>query len=378
MAPAAAGTWDARFAGVVDALRENAASRGELGAAVAVSLDGRIVVDAWIGWADEQRTRPWTADTLVDVFSVGKAMAALCVVGLASRGQVDLDAPVRRYWPELTADATVAQLLSHQAGLPAVRETLHDTAMYDWSLMTSALAAQEPWWEPGTAHGYHVMTFGFLVGELVRRVCDESLGTWFSREIAAVLDADVGYGVGPADRARTADYLWTPETTAPPPAAREPAAGWLRTMREKAYFNPLAASGLGTVNTGAWRDAEMPSTNLHASARGVARVYAALAAGGGSLVDAETLARATAPVSDGHDLIHGRRSRFGLGFQLTQPDRPLGPHAGSFGHFGVGGSLGFADPEAGLAFGYVMNRGGPRWQNPRNRALIDAVYDALG
>lgn len=363
-----AGRWDPRFSGVVETLRENVASRGELGAAVALHVDGRVVVDIWTGWEE---------DTLVDVFSVGKAMAALCVVSLASRGQIDLDAPVRGHWPELTADATVAQLLSHQAGLPAIARTLPDDAMYDWELMTSSLAAQEPWWEPGTAHGYHVMTYGFLVGELVRRVTGETLKTWFDREIARPLDADIGYGVKPADRGRTADYEFTAETTAPSAVPQTAVDERTRTMRERAYCNPLAASGIGTVNTDAWRDAEMPSTNLHATARGVARVYEELAAGGGSLLDAETLKRATAPVSDGEDLIHGRLSRFGLGFQLTQPDRQLGPNPRSFGHFGVGGSLGFADPDAGLAFGYVMNRGGPRWQNPRNRALIDAVYASL-
>jgi CubicO group peptidase (beta-lactamase class C family) len=363
-----AGTWDPRFSGVADALRENVASRGELGAAVAVSVDGRLVVDVWTGWAE---------NTLVDVFSVGKAMAALCVLRLAGRGQVDLDAPVRRHWPELTADATVAQVLSHQAGLPAVGDQLPGDAMYDWELMTSAIAAQEPWWEPGTAHGYHVMTFGFLVGELVRRVTGERLRDWFSREIANPLEADLAFGVRPADRGRTADYLFTEETTDPSGGPPRPVDERRRTMIANAYFNPPGISGLGTVNTDAWRDAEMPSTNLHATARGVARVLEQLAAGGGSLLDGETLARATAPVSDGDDLILGRPSRFGLGFQLTEPERPLGPNPGSFGHFGVGGSLGFADPGAGIAFAYVMDRGGPRWRNPRQRALIDAVYEAL-
>jgi len=148
-------------------------------------------------------------------------------------------------------------------------------------------------------------------------------------------------------------------------------------LRERAYLNPPGATGLGTVNTAAWQDAELPSENLHADARGIARMYAALVGDGRSILDSDVLRQATTGPAAGEDLVLGRPSRFGLGFQLSQPERPLGPNAGSFGHFGAGGSLGFADPQARVAFAYVMNRGGPQWQDPRNRALIDAVYDSL-
>jgi CubicO group peptidase (beta-lactamase class C family) len=368
-----AGTCDARFAPVRDALRENFAERGELGAAVTVILDGRVVVDLWGGWADGERTRPWRHDTVVGVFSVGKALAALCVLMLAARGRLRLDAPVARYWPEFVArDVTVRHVLSHQAGLPAIDTMLADGALFDWTAVTGALAEQEPWWTPGSAHGYHVHTFGFLTGELVRRLTGDSIGTFMRREVAEPLGADVRFGLAPADRWRRAEYLFTRETTArphPSPIIDER----LRRLRERAYFNPPGATGLGTVNTAPWLDAELPSSNLHASARGIARAYAGMR----DLLDADTLDAAIAEAACGEDLVLGRSSRFGLGFQLTQPERPLGPNPRSFGHFGAGGALGFADPDAGVAFGYAMNRGGPRWQNPRNRALIDAVYTVL-
>jgi CubicO group peptidase (beta-lactamase class C family) len=375
--PEICGTCDARFGAVRTALVRNFREHGEVGAAVAITLEGRPVVDLWAGWADRARTRPWRQDTLVNVFSVGKAMAALSLLILVERGSVDLDAPVARYWPEFAArgkaEVTVRMVLSHRAGVPAIRRPLPPLAMYEWDLMTSALAAEEPWWEPGRRHGYHVNTFGFLVGELLRRVRGESLGAFFRREVAGPLAADFHFGTGPEHDARIADYLFE---DAPPESAD--ADDERQLLLHRVYFNPPGVSGVGTVNTRAWRAAEMPSTNGHATARAVARIYGALACGGAvdgtRIVAAETLAGAVAEASAGPDAVLGRPSRFGLGFQLTQPERPLGTSPRSFGHFGAGGSLGFADPDRRLAFAYTMNQAGPRWQNPRNRALIDAVY----
>lgn len=375
------GSCDARFAPVRDALAENFRHHDELGAAVALTLDGRLVVDLWAGWADESRTRAWARDTLVDVFSVGKAMAALSLLVLVDRGQVELEAPVARYWPEFAAGGkgaiTIRTLLAHRAGLPAIRQLLPDLAMYDWGLMTAALAAEEPWWEPASRHGYHVNTFGFLVGEIVRRVGGRSFADFFRREIAGPLEADMHFGIGPEEDERTADYVF--DFASEPPAM--PADDARRFLLHRVYANPPGLSGDGTVNTRAWRAAQIPSTNGHATARGVARLFSALgglgAVDGVRLVRTETLEHAIEEASSGPDFVLGRPSRFGLGFQLTQPERPLGPNPRSFGHFGAGGSLGFADPDARLAFGYTMNRAGPRWQNPRNRALIDAVYASL-
>lgn len=372
------------------ALADNFRDRDELGAAVAVAIEGKLVVDMWAGWMDSDRTRPWEHDTLVDVFSVGKAMAALCVMLLVERGQLDLDAPVSRHWPQFAAagkdGVTVRMLLSHRAGVPAIRRDLPEPAIYDWDVITSALAQEEPWWKPGDGHGYHVNTFGFLVGEVVRRVSGDSIGTFFRREVAEKLNADFHFGLGVEHDRRTAEYLFAAESLEPgeedvdraPPADLDPQR---RFLLSRVYMNPPGMSGLGTVNTRAWRAAEIPSANAHATARAVARIYSALACGGAvdgiRLLDRGTIEEAVAEASAGEDLVLGRPSRFGLGFQLTQPERPLGPNRGSFGHFGAGGSVGFADPDVGLAFGYAMNRSGPRWQNPRNRALIDAVYASL-
>ena len=375
--PEILGSCDRRFEAVRDALARNFRDHGELGAAVAIAVEGRLVVDVWAGWMDDARTRLWHEDTLVDVFSVGKAMATTCVLILAERGQVDLEAPVCRYWAEFAAagkeEVTVRMLLAHRGGLPAVRRPLADEAIYDWDRMTAALAAEQPWWEPGSLHGYHVNTLGFLAGEIVRRVTGDGIGVFFRREVAAPLDADFHFGLGAEHDRRVAEYVFGSGLAAGDPEPPN-ADGERQFLLGRVYLNPPGLSGIGTVNTRAWRAAEIPSANGHASARAVARIYAAL---GSRLLAPETIAQATAEHSAGIDFVLGRPSRFGLGFQLTQPERPLGPNPRSFGHFGVGGSLGFADPDAGLAFGYVMNRSGPRWQNPRNRALIDAVYSSL-
>jgi CubicO group peptidase (beta-lactamase class C family) len=322
---------------------------------------------------DAACSRPWERDTLVDVFSVGKPMAVLCLLALVERGEVELDAPVAHYWPEFAAAGkeavSVRMLLAHRAGLPAIRRELPEHAMYDWELMTSALAAEAPWWEPGTAHGYHTNTYGFLVGELVRRVSSERVGARFRRTIAEPLGVDFHFGLPPAEDARVAEFLFPDR---PPESMSDPDAVPL--IARRAYFNPPCISGLGTVNTREWRAAEMPSTGGHATARAVARIYSAL----DRILKPDTLAEATREASSGPDRVLTRPSRFGLGFQLTMPERPLGPHPGAFGHFGAGGSLGFADPSAGLAFAYTPNQGaGPRWQNPRNRGLIDALYSCL-
>jgi CubicO group peptidase (beta-lactamase class C family) len=375
------GLCDPRFAPLREALADNFARHGEIGAAIALVIDGTPVVDLWSGSMDAAGSRPWERNTLVDVFSVGKPMAVLCLLRLVERGLVDLDAAVATYWPEFSAagkeTVTVRTLLGHRAGLPAVRRELPELAMYDWELMTSALAAQEPWWEPGTAHGYHTNTYGFLVGELVRRVGGETLGRAFRREIAAPLGADFQFGLPASEDERVAEFVF-PDAIGDSFASADTTPLIVR----RAYFNPPGVSGIGTVNTREWRAAEMPSTNGHATARGVARIYSALACGGEvdgvRILEQDTIAEATREVSTGPDRILGRPSRFGLGFQLTQPERPLGPNPGAFGHFGAGGSLGFADPGARLAFAYTPNQGeGPRWQNPRNRGLIEALYGCL-
>jgi len=379
--PCFEGRCDPRFAPVRDAFAANFAERGETGAACCLVVHGTVVADLWGGRAAPEPGRPWRRDTLVNVFSVGKALVAACAARLIGAGRLDADAPVARYWPEFgaagKAAVTVRQLLSHQAGLPALRAPMPGGSMLDWPAMAGALAAERPWWPPGSGHGYHVNTFGFLAGEVIRRTAGLTVGAMLRREIAGPLGADVHIGLPAAEHGRVAEFTWPGEAPAPRPGT------WPEDQRMyvNAYLNPPGLSGFGVVNTPAWRAAEVPSANAHASAAGIARVYAALAAGGAvdgvRVVDSGALAAAVTEQVHGEDLVLRRPSRFGLGFQLTQPERPFGPGPRAFGHFGAGGSVGLCDPDAGVAFGYVTSQMGPRWQNPRNRALIDAVFAAL-
>jgi CubicO group peptidase (beta-lactamase class C family) len=377
--PIVDGWCDPAFGLLREEFTANFAERAELGAAVCVFVRGAVVANFWGGWRDGARQQPWTADTLVNVFSVGKGLLAACVARLTGQGLIDPDARVARYWPEFAAAGkaavTVRQLLSHQAGLPAIRQPLAAGSALDWSLMTRLLADEEPWWPPGSGHGYHVNTFGFACGELIRRVTGMTPGTLLQRELAGPLAADVHIGLAASQHGRVGEFLWGQAASAPP----VPAGDADMTMR--AYGNPPDFSGLGVVNTAAWRGAEIPSANAHASASGVARFYAALAGGGVldgyRVVDTSALAAAAEEQVYGEDLVLRRPSRFGLGFQLTHPERPLGGGSRCFGHFGAGGSVGFCDPDAGLAFGYVTSQMGPRWRNPRNRALMDACYACL-
>ena len=381
-----AGHTDARFAAVRGVFEANF-ERGELGAACTVVIDGATVVDVWGGWADHARTRPWTADTIVNAYSVGKPLVATAVLQLVGTGEVDLDEPATRWWPELRAGqqgATVRDLLCHRAGVPAIRRRLTNEDLWSWDAMAAALAETEPWWPPGTRHTYHTNTYGHLAGELARRVTGLTPGEWLREHVAGPLGVDLMWGVPRADRARCADVRWEIEM---PATARADAWDALHALPEEqamvflSYFNPPGIAGVGVVNGDEWRAAQVPSTNLHASARGIARVYAALAAGGTldgvTVLDADVLTEATRPQSEGWCPVLERDVTFGLGFQPTRADRPFGPNPGSFGHFGTGGSLGFADPVAKLAFGYVLNSVRPRWQNDRNRALVDAVYACL-
>lgn len=381
------GVCDRRFRAVEEAFAENFSLRGEVGAAVAVMVDGKMVVDLWAGTADRAGTRPWERDTIVNVYSATKGMTALCAHRLVDQGLLDVDAPVAKYWPEFAQAGKerlpVRYLLSHRAGLPAVREPLPKGALYQWDTMTAALAAQEPWWEPGTKHGYHAMTFGWLVGEVVRRISGRSLGTFFREEIARPLGLDFHIGLGAEHDARTADIIPGPP---PQPGERRPfdeAMSDPQSMTYKAFRNPPQEPG--DVNTREWRGAEIPAANGHTNARALARVYGALACGGQlegvRILSAAAIERAIAEQSNGVDVVLQYPIRFGLGFQLTLPERRLGPNPRTFGHSGAGGALGFADPDARVGFGYTMNQMGIRLGNGgpdvRWPPLIEAVYSAL-
>jgi len=383
------GHCDSAFAAVGNAFRENFRLHDEVGAALSIRIDGKTVVDLWGGHRDAARTRPWEHDTLVNAYSVGKGIAAMLVLSLVERGELDLDEPISRIWPEFAVEGksgtTLRMILAHRAGLPGVRKELADDAMYSWSTMTEALAEQAPYWEPGTAHGYHVNTFGFLVGEpLVRRI-GHPFAEALRRRVTGPLGADFYIGLPASEHARVAELIQhTPPKNVD---AREVLMAHFRTgeperdaMLQATYMNPIGLSGFGTVNGRGWRLASIPSTNGHGTARAVAALYDHFLTHDvtqNGFVGPGLRDEAIATHSEGLDEVLGKPSRFGLGFQLAQPTRRVGTASG-FGHYGYGGTLGFADPETGVAFGYLMNRPGQRWQTPRTNALLDALDESLG
>jgi CubicO group peptidase (beta-lactamase class C family) len=379
------GSCDARFERVREVFAESFRLRDEVGAGVALAIDGRLVVELWAGHHDRERTRAWARDTLVNVYSTTKGVTALAAHRLVDEGRLDLDAPVAKYWPEFAqagkGELPVRWLLSHRAGLPAVRKLLPNEALYDWEAMTSALAAETPWWTPGTAHGYHAVTFGWLVGEVVRRIAGKSLGTYVRETFAKPLDLDFHIGLAEREHARVADIL----QQMPPDPTGEAAQLFARSLADpegvtaRAFANPPSMV-LGP-NVPAWRSAEIPGANGHATARALATLYGRAALGDGAVISRDAIERCRTEQSYGDDLVLGIPTRFGLGFMLRQEShaggRCLAP--GAFGHPGAGGSLAFADPEARLGFGYVMNRMGPRiLLDDRAIALVEAVNGCLG
>jgi CubicO group peptidase (beta-lactamase class C family) len=377
------GHCDARFSGVRDVF-EAAFQRGdELGASVCVTLEGETVVDLFGGHADEARTLPWQRDSLVNLFSTTKGMTALCALRLVEEGRLDVDTPVSHYWPEFAAggkaDLPVRYLLSHRSGLAAVKKPLAPGSLYDWETMTEALAEQEPWWTPGEAHGYHAITFGFLVGEVVRRISGRSLGTYFREEFAEPLDLDFHIGLPEAHEPRVSPLVQGPVHTEGGPDLFQQIMADPESLLAKAFINPVPIP-----TSREWRAAEIPAANGHGTAAALARVYAALSLGGDldgvHVLSPEVIEMARTEQSLGKDLILPLVSRFGLGFGMPPAEEPVGPNFRVFGHAGAGGSYGQADPENRMSFGYTMNlmHSGIWLVDPRPRALLAAVYAALG
>jgi CubicO group peptidase (beta-lactamase class C family) len=378
------------FACVRAAFEENFRQRDEVGAAMCVTVDGETVVDLWGGSADPATGRAWEADTRVVVFSCTKGATAICAHVLADRGALDLDAPVGDYWPEFASNgkegATVSMTLDHSVGVPALSGPVDPGGMYDWSYMCDLLEKQEPWWKPGTRNGYHMITFGWTVGELVRRVDGRSLGTFFREEIAqpAGLEFDIGL---PVDlEANVAPIIaWMP--------GPEYDTAFTRALLEDPQS--MQAHGLGNImqagvdyNARDFHAAEIGGAGGVGSARGLAGLYRPFALDGDGLVSAETVARmGRTSAATSEDAMLLIPTRFALGFMKTMDNRRRVTAAGTsavlsaaaFGHVGAGGSIGFADPAARMSFGYVMNRQGEGiLLNERGQSLVDATYRALG
>ena len=348
------GHADPRFAGVRDAFAANFARGEDVGASVAVTLGGELVVDLWGGHADAAKTRPWQRDTIVNVYSTTKTMTALCALLLADRDELDLAQKVAHYWPEFAAngkaDITVAQLLAHSAGLSGFAEPVAAADLYDWDKATALLAAQAPFWAPGTAIGYHAITQGYLVGEVVRRITGKSLGTFFRDEIAGPLGADFHIGLAASEDDRVAELL-------PPPPGGSIADITSRPLTVNMATNPPINPR--DTRTRAWRAAEIPAANGHGNARSVALVQALLAnggvVGGKRLLSEAGARRALEPQIKGEDMVLGGPAHFGLGFGLNGGAVPL-PHDECCYWGGYGGSIIIIDMKTRSTIAFMMNK----------------------
>lgn len=391
---AIAGDCDQRFALVREEFERNFAERGEVGGSVCITVDGETVVDLWGGVADPATGRPWERDTIGVVWSCTKGATSLCAHVLASRGQLSLDAPVSAYWPEFARNGkqavTVRMLLAHQAGVAAFREPIPDTGYCDWDLIAGRLADQAPLWAPGTRHGYHALTFGHLVGEVVRRVTGSTLGAFFRDEVAAPRGIDLWIGL-PAEH--------EPRVAATVPAGMPAQGTEIPSFYRSAMADPTSIAALVLMNSGSvfaprWIDtreaheAELPAFGGIGNARALAAMYRALAIGGDGLVDAEELAEMGAVTSaTSVDAVMLVPTRWSTGFVKSVDNSARGPgdrdgvvlSEEAFGHVGMGGSIGFVDPRARMSFGYTMNRQGMAvGLDARGQGLIDAAYGVLG
>lgn len=377
------GYFDLQFEAVKEAFAALFDDPQERGAALCIQVGGETVVDLWAGTADKDGAEPWHTDTLLNLYSCTKAFTAVAALQLVGEGKLELDVPVTRLWPEFGAAGkqhiTLRQLLSHRAGLPAIRQPLPPEALYDWDTMTAALAAEQPWWTPGEAHGYAPITYGWLIGEPIRRATGRSPGEVIVERTARPLGLDFHIGLPDSEFHRVA-HISRGKGNHGDAAAQRVLNAMLRephAMTTRAFTNP--PSIMTSTNKPEWRRMQQPAANGHGNARSLAGFYAGLL--DGSLLDSALLAEMTREHSLGDDLTLLTRTRLGLGLMLEQPDMPnatygLGRHA--FGHPGAGGSIGFADPERDLAFGFVVNTLGPFvLMDPRAQRLARVVGECL-
>lgn len=363
------------FEAVRDAFRANFEQGPDVGASVAVTKDGVAVVDLWAGDADAKGT-PWTEDTIVNVYSTTKTMAATCVLMLADRGELDLDAPVASYWPEFAQngkeDVRVAHVMSHSAGLSGF-DPPTPVDLYDWDDLVGRLAAQAPWWKPGTQSGYHAVTQGFLQGEIVRRVSGRTIGQFFREEIAEPLQADFHIGLDASHDGRVGELI--------PPAQ---GLGASATDPESIAARTFAGPNINGTEpkTRAWRAAEIPAAGGFGNARSVARIHSALACGGSvdgvRLMSQAGVERVLEEQTRGQDLVLGIPVVFGMGFGLNDPSFPISPNPRTFFWGGWGGSLAIIDLDARVSIAYVMNHMEANLVgDKRGAGIAMAVYQSL-
>lgn len=376
------GSVEAGFEPVQEAFAANFERYGEVGAACCIHFHGRRVVDLWGGVTTPGGTEPYTAGTLQMVMSVSKGVVAIAAHILAQEGKLDFDVPVVHYWPEFAAQGKagipVRWLFCHKAGLPAIERPIDMSDMLAWTPVVEALAAQQPLWEPGTAHGYHAVTYGWLAGEVIRRVAGVSVGTFIAQRIAKPLQLEFWIGLPEVLNSRVA-----PMIPAPPPepgSPPDPLAARLadhNSLTFKAFSNPALAAG--AVNEYPFRSAEIPAANGIGSARALSRLYAATIGevDGVRLLEPETLARAIETQARGVDLVAGFKTHYATGFQLPFPFRPMAGE-GSFGHYGMGGAVAFAHPKLGFSFAYLMNQMLPSGRvDPRPNALVQSLLNCI-
>jgi len=391
------GTCDGKFEPLREVFKNNFEKGLEHGAAFSLVVDGEMMVNIWAGTANKKDGTPWKEDTLVNVYSTTKGMTALCAHRLVDQGKLDMDAPVAEYWPEFAQNGKdkipVSWLLSHKAGLAGIAKPLKGTDLYEWDTMVEALAEQKPYWEPGTAHGYHAITFGFLVGEVVRRISGKSLGTFFREEVAGPLNIDFHIGLDEKHDGRCARM--SPMSLSSPPAGgtKYDAAAQAQqkafiedvlknpnSVTARAFMNPPILMQPNTVNTREWRAAEIPAANGHTTAQSLAKVYGVLARGGEQdgyrLLSERQIEKCYTEQSFGDDLVLKTQRRYGLGYMLAQRGPEMNFDLGEkfFGHDGTGGSFGYADPGTKVGFGYVMNKmGAGITYESRSLALMEAL-----
>ena len=374
------GFVEAGFESVREAFGANFERRSEVGAACCIHVHGRPAVDLWGGVTTPGGTKPYTADTLQLVASTTKGVVAIAAHMLAQEGKLDFDAPVTRYWPEFGAEGKeripVRWLFSHRAGLAAIDRPLSLEDVYAWDPVADALAAKRPLWEPGSAHGYHVGTFGWLAGEVVRRVSGKSVGRFVAERIAEPLGLEFWIGLPGALNGRVAPLI-PPSPPSSPPDVFTARLLDPTTLLHRAFVNPMLLPN--TFNEPGFWAAEIPAANGIGTARSISRLYAACIGevGGVRLLNPDTLERATVVQAAGEDLVLGYETRYATGFQRSFPFRPMAGE-GSFGHYGMGGSVGFADRELGFSFAYVMNQMLPSGGvDARPAALVDALRSCL-